>query len=93
MPLTDTARPSKLADKQKSEIQRLGINGEGVRDLAKVFKVSPATISALETKRTETIKALAMTIARAETKFDSLPFLNKWPSGVSLTSFGGSQTA
>lgn len=65
-------RPNKLTDKQKAEIQRRRINGEGIRDLAKIFKVSPATISALVTKRTQTIKALAITIASAETKFDSL---------------------
>lgn len=66
------ARPSKLTDKQRAEIQRRRINGEGVRDLAKAFKVSPATISALVSERTETIKTLAVTIARAETDLDSM---------------------
>lgn len=66
------ARPSKLTNKQKAEVQHRRINGEGIRDLAKVFKVSPATISSLVSKRTQTIKALAVTIANAEAKFDSL---------------------
>ena len=65
-------RPSKLSDKQKAEIQRRRINGETIRALAKIFKVSAATISALVSERTETIKTLAATIANAERKFDSL---------------------
>lgn len=66
-------RPSKLTDKQKAEIQRRRVNGESIRDLAKVFKVSPATVSALVSERTETIKTLATAIASVETQFDSLP--------------------
>ena len=65
-------RPSKLTNKQKSEIQRRRINGEGVRDLAKVFKVSPATISVLVTKRTKTIKALAKQLVTVESKLEEL---------------------
>lgn len=70
--VTSMGRPSKLNDKQKAEIQRRRINGEGIRDLAKAFKVSPATISALVSERTETIKTLATTIANVEAEFDSL---------------------
>jgi hypothetical protein len=66
-------RPSKLTDKQRSEIQRRHVGGETTRTLAKAFKVSQATVSGLVSGRTETIKTLAASIVRDEQALEGLP--------------------
>jgi hypothetical protein len=67
------ARPSKLTDKQKSEIQRRYIAGETTRELARAFKVGQATISTLVSGRTKTIKTLAGQIVANDAQLASLP--------------------
>ena len=67
------ARPSKLSDKQRSEIQRRHLKGETTRSLAREYKVSQASVAALVSGRTETIQTLAVSIARDEAAFDALP--------------------
>jgi hypothetical protein len=67
------ARPRKLTDKQRSEIQRRHVGGETTRALAKAFKVSQATVAALVSGRTEMIKTLAASIVRDEQVLESLP--------------------
>lgn len=59
-------RPSKLSDKQKSEIQKRLLANEKPSDLAREFKVSPATISRLFSKPLEEIKAVANQLVSAE---------------------------
>lgn len=59
-------RPSKLSDKQKAEIQKRLLANEKPADLAREFKVSPATISRLFAKPLEEIKAVANQLVSAE---------------------------
>jgi hypothetical protein len=66
-------RPSKLNDKQRSEIQRRHVSGETTRALAKAYNVSQATIATLVSGRTETMKVLAASIVRDERILESLP--------------------
>jgi len=66
-------RPSKLTDKQRSEIQRRHVVGETTRALAKAYKVSQATVATLVSGRTETLKTLAASIVRDERILESLP--------------------
>jgi hypothetical protein len=67
------ARPSKLTDKQRSEIQRRHVGGETTRSLAKAYKVSQATVATIVSGRTDTLKALASSIVRDEMTLQSLP--------------------
>jgi hypothetical protein len=67
------ARPPKLTDKQRSEIQRKHVAGITTRVLAKEYKVSQATISACIAGRTEVVKTLAASIVRDERMLESLP--------------------
>lgn len=67
------ARPSKLTDKQRSEIQRRHVAGETTRALAKAYKVSQATIATLVSGHTKTVKTLAASIVRDERILESLP--------------------
>lgn len=59
-------RPSKLTDKQRSEIQKRLLANEKPADLAREFKVSPATISRLFSKQTDEIKDVANQLVSAE---------------------------
>lgn len=66
-------RPSKLDDRQWAEIGRRIAMGEGVTALAKEFKVSKTVISERFSKRKETIKTLANTLATVEVEIEALP--------------------
>lgn len=67
------ARPPKLTDKQRSEIQRRHVGGETTRVLARAYKVSQATIATIVSGRTEQLKALAASIVTDERILESLP--------------------
>lgn len=67
------ARPSKLTDKQRDEIQRRHATGETTRALAKVYKVSQATIATIVSGQTETVQRLAASIVSDERTLASLP--------------------
>ena len=66
-------RKPKLTPKQIEELKRRRLSGESVRGLAKEYKVSPATISTLISKRTEIQKVVANKLATAEMDFEALP--------------------
>jgi IS30 family transposase len=66
------ARPSKLTDRQKCEIQRRHVAGETTRAIAKAFRVSQATVSTVVSGRTETIKTLARSMAASELEYEPL---------------------
>lgn len=59
-------RPSKLKDSQWQEIGKRLLAGEKGADLAREFKVSPATISQRFSKSTEKVKSVANQILETE---------------------------
>lgn len=65
-------RPSKLTDAQKADIKRRLGSGETQRSLAKEFGVSLGTICKLFDGRSETIKTLAVAVARVESQVELL---------------------
>ncbi len=67
------ARPSKLTEKQWAEIERRHLAGEGVRDLAKEYKIAPSNISKRVSKQTQQQKEVANQLAAAEMNFSRLP--------------------
>jgi hypothetical protein len=66
-------RPSKLSEKQWSEIGQRLLNGEKAADLAREYGVSKPVISARFSKRTETVRNVAQQILETEQALTSLP--------------------
>jgi hypothetical protein len=66
-------RPSKLSDRQWAEIGRRLAAGEGVRALAKEFRVSHGTISERFSDRVPRLRELATTLATTEAEVERLP--------------------
>lgn len=68
------ARPSKLTPEQWLEIERRLAAGDGVRDLAREFGVSPAAVSKRGvSKRSKQVQAVAKQLASAQTALAALP--------------------
>lgn len=68
------ARPSKLSPEQWAEIEQRLAAGEGVRDLAREFGVSPAAISKRGvSKQSKQVQAVAKQLASAQTALAALP--------------------
>ena len=68
------ARPSKLTPEQWLEIERRLAAGEGVRDLAREFGVSPAAVSKRGvSKQSKQVNAVAKQLASAQTALAALP--------------------
>lgn len=66
-------RPSKLSEKQWSEIEKRLLNGEAAIDLAKEYKVNRAAISRHLSQPIATIKTVANQILATEVALKSLP--------------------
>lgn len=67
-------RPSKLTPEQWAEIERRIAGGEGVRDLAKEFNVSPGLISQKGfSKQAKRVQEAAHKVAEAQTSLAALP--------------------
>ena len=68
------ARPSKLTPDQWAEIDRKLAAGEGVRDLAKEYGISPASVSKRSvSKQTKQVQVVAKQLAEAQTALSELP--------------------
>lgn len=68
------ARPSKLTPEQWLEVDRRLAAGEGVRDLAREFGISPAAVSKRGvSKRSKQVQAVAKQLADAQTALAELP--------------------
>ncbi len=65
-------RPSKLTEKQWTEIKRRLLAGEKASDLAREFKVSKASISNRVSKRIETVKDVANQLVSANQALEQL---------------------
>lgn len=65
-------RPPKLSPYQQAEVRRRLAEGEGVRALAREFKVSPTTIGALS-GHTGHVRKVAEQVAEAQTALAALP--------------------
>lgn len=76
-------RRSKLTDRQWEEIQKRLLAGEKASDLAKEFRVSPATISGRFSKSIGNVKSVANQILATETALRSLP-ISEQISAISL---------
>lgn len=66
-------RPSKLTDKQWSEIEKKLLQGEKAKDLAKQYKVSPTVLSRRFSASAKTVKDVANQIVATEVALKSLP--------------------
>ena len=66
-------RPSKLSESQRLEIERRLTAGEKPADLAREFKVSPATMCRVFAKPVSEIKAVAQQLVSAEVALRALP--------------------
>lgn len=68
------ARPSKLTPEQWLEVDRRLASGEGVRDLAREFGISPAAVSKRGvSKQSKQVHAVAKQLASAQTALATLP--------------------
>ena len=68
------ARPSKLSPEQWLEVERRLAAGEGVRDLAKEYEISPASVSKRSvSKQTKQVQVVAKQLAEAQTALAELP--------------------
>lgn len=67
------ARPSKLTEKQWSEIERRHLKGEKIRPLAKEFGISEGAIRLRVSTQSAEIKQVANQIVAAEQRFNALP--------------------
>lgn len=68
------ARPSKLSPEQWAEIERRIAGGEGVRELAKEFGISPGLISQKGfSKHAKRVQEVAHKVADAQTALAALP--------------------
>lgn len=73
------ARPSKLSPAQWAEIDRRLAAGEGVRDLAREFGVSPATVSKRGvSKQSKQVQVVAKQVAAAQTALAALPVAQQY---------------
>lgn len=73
------ARPSKLSPAQWAEIDRRLAAGEGVRDLAREFGVSPATVSKRGvSKQSKQVHVVAKQVAAAQTALAALPVAQQY---------------
>jgi len=78
------ARPSKLSPEQWAEVERRLAAGEGVRDLARAFGVSPAAVSKRGvSKQTKQVQVVAKQLAQAQTALAALPVAQQY-TAVSL---------
>lgn len=78
------ARPSKLSPGQWAEIERRIAGGEGVRDLAKEFGVSPGAISQRGfSKQSKRVQEVAHKVAEAQTALAELPVAQQY-TAISL---------
>jgi hypothetical protein len=78
------ARPSKLSPEQWAEVERRLAAGEGVRDLAREFGVSPASVSKRGvSKQTKQVQVVAKQLAQAQTALAALPVAQQY-TAVSL---------
>ncbi len=78
------ARPSKLSPQQWAEVERRLAAGEGVRDLARAFGVSPAAVSKRGvSKQTKQVQVVAKQLAQAQTALAALPVAQQY-TAVSL---------
>ena len=68
------ARPSKLTPDQWKEVERRLAAGDGVRDLAKEYGISPASVSKRSvSKQTKQVQVVAKQLAEAQTALAELP--------------------
>ncbi len=67
------ARPSKLSEKQWSEIERRMLNGEKAIDLAKEYKVDRSALTRRLSHQNATVKHVANQMLSAEVALRSLP--------------------
>jgi len=73
------ARPSKLSPEQWAEVERRLAAGEGVRDLARAFGVSPAAVSKRGvSKQTKQVQVVAKQLAEAQTALAALPVAQQY---------------
>ena len=78
------ARPSKLSPQQWAEVERRLAAGDGVRDLAREFGVSPAAVSKRGvSKQTKQVQVVAKQLAEAQTALAALPVAQQY-TAVSL---------
>ncbi len=67
------ARPSKLTDKQWSDIERRHLKGEKMRALAKEYGISEGAIRARVSTQNFEIKQVVNQVVEAEQRFNALP--------------------
>ena len=67
------ARPSKLTDKQWTDIEKRVLDGESIRSLAGQYKISDMAIRKRISSHTKPIKAIANQLATAELALEKLP--------------------
>jgi predicted DNA-binding protein YlxM (UPF0122 family) len=70
-------RPSKLTDKQWSNIEKLILAGEKVSPIARKYGITEAAIRKRINTKVTPLKAIANQLAKAELEFDSLPLSSK----------------
>ncbi|MDE1905952.1 MAG: hypothetical protein KGH75_05820 [Rhodospirillales bacterium] len=68
-------RPSKLTDRQWSEIERRMVNGEAIRALAREYGIQPGSIRAKLSIRVENTKLAAESIVKTGELLDKLPVI------------------
>ena len=66
-------RPSKLTPDQWREIEHRAAAGEGIRSLAREFRVSPTTIGSRVSGQTGHVQKVAEQLANAQTALAALP--------------------
>lgn len=66
-------RPSKLSPAQWSEVERRAAAGEGIRALAREFKVDPAIISRRVSQQSQRVRNVAHQVAAAHAALAELP--------------------
>ncbi len=71
-------RPSKLTPDQWAEVDRRALAGEGVRELARAFGISPAQVSRRVSKQTEQVRNVAQQLADSQTALAALPLSQQY---------------
>jgi hypothetical protein len=66
-------RASKLSKAAWAEIERRILGGEGVRSLAREFRIDPAAISRRVSQHSQQVRALAQRLAEVESDIAALP--------------------
>jgi hypothetical protein len=67
------ARPPSLTPEQRAEVIRRRAEGEGLRALAREFKVSPSVIERCVSGQSEHVRTVAGQLAEAQTALAALP--------------------